>query len=491
MNKKPWEKLLPYLRKMDDYNHLASILNYDIATNTPEKGIEDESNLLNMVSGWLADIMVDPNYVEAVRECAKDDSLNEMQKSLIKKHLIEIEVFEKMPREEFDELNTLKSKSNEMWRKFKPLDDFASWLPYWEKLVFAYRKSLKYRQKEGQTLYEASLSQYEPGESEASIERVFNPLKEFLLKKIPEVVEKEKSISYRPLKPYSEDAQRHLSFTLLKLIGYKLDQGCVRESMHPFSDYTGRYDSRVTTDYVVSDWRSNAFSIIHEGGHCIQFQNWSDEMFENHVNASATTANYETHSRFYENIIGRSMSFVPSFKAACAKELDPEFASWSDQEFFDLINQVKPIANRCDSDELTYSLHIIIRYEIERDLINGKIEPKDVPAIWRKKYIDYLGVDEATDKEGCMQDVHWTDASFGYFPSYALGNVYGAQILAAMKKDLDFEKLVRDGNLVPIREWFKKKDFCNDWMEPKDWVKKVTGEELNLSHYIDYLNEKF
>ena len=261
--------------------------------------------------------------------------------------------------------------------------------------------------------------------------------------------------------------------------------------MHPFSDFTGRYDSRVTTDYVVNDWRSNAFSIIHEGGHCIEFQNWSEEEFANYVNATATMAICETHSRFYENIIGRSIAFAPSFKAAAAKELDGEFASWSDEDFYNLINQVKPIANRCDSDELTYSLHIIIRYEIERDLINGKIEAKDVPAVWHQKYVDYLGVDEPTDKEGCMQDVHWTDASFGYFPSYALGNMYGAQILATMKKDLAFEDLLRKGDLRPIRLWLKEHDFCHDWMEPKDWIVKVTGEPLNLQYYIDYLESKF
>jgi carboxypeptidase Taq len=223
----------------------------------------------------------------------------------------------------------------------------------------------------------------------------------------------------------------------------------------------------------------------------LEFQNWSDEEFNNFADRMATSAICETHSRFIENIVSRSRAFVPLFKAACAEHLDPEFASWSDEEFYQIINQVKPGANRCESDELTYSLHIIIRYEIERDLINGKIEPKDVPSIWHDKYVEYLGVDEPTDKEGCMQDIHWTDASIGYFPSYALGNLYGAQILNTMKKDLDFEGLIAANKVDVIKKWFADHDYCHDWMDPKDWIKAVTGEALNPQYYLDYLESKF
>ena len=488
---KAWDKLTPFFEKSKKLGQIISILNYDISTNTPEEGIADESDILNDFMTESAKISTDPDYIAALEEAIKDESLTAMQKKVVREAYKDVEVFKKMPMEEYTHLMELSLKSNEMWRKYKPLDDFASWLPYWNELIIAFRKYLTYFQKPGQSLYDAALDRYEPGETEEEIDGVFNPLKAYLLKKIPEVLEKQKKIQYRPIKAYSIDKQRHLTFALLDLISYDMKRGCVRESMHPFSDFTGRYDSRVTTKYLESDWRSNAFSVLHEGGHCLEFQNWSDEQFNNFADRMATSTICETHSRFIENIVSRSRAFVPLFKAACAEHLDPEFASWSDEEFYQIINQVKPGANRCESDELTYSLHIIIRYEIERDLINGKIEAKDVPSIWHDKYVEYLGVDEPTDKEGCMQDIHWTDASIGYFPSYALGNLYGAQILNTMKKDFDFEGLIAANKVDVIKKWFADHDYCHDWMDPKDWIKAVTGEALNPQYYLDYLESKF
>jgi carboxypeptidase Taq len=156
-----------------------------------------------------------------------------------------------------------------------------------------------------------------------------------------------------------------------------------------------------------------------------------------------------------------------------------------------MVNKVEPGLIRCEADELTYSLHIIIRYEIEKDLTNGVIACKDVPAIWNQKYKDYLGVIVPNDKDGCMQDVHWSQGSIGYFPSYALGNIYGAQIFKTMEKSLDMKGLIKAGKLHEIKLWFRDHDFCYDWMDPKDWIKKVTGEAMNSRYYIDYLNQKF
>ena len=173
------------------------------------------------------------------------------------------------------------------------------------------------------------------------------------------------------------------------------------------------------------------------------------------------------------------------------EHLDPVFNGFDDSQIYSIANSVKPIPNRCDSDELTYSLHIIIRYEIEKELINGRIECKDVPALWKKKYKEYLGVDVPNDKEGCMQDIHWTDGEFGYFPSYALGNIYGAMILNKMKETLDVPLLLQEGNLSPILSWLTENDYAYDYLKPVDWIKKVTGRAMDSSYFIAYLDEKY
>ena len=162
-----------------------------------------------------------------------------------------------------------------------------------------------------------------------------------------------------------------------------------------------------------------------------------------------------------------------------------------EETFYQSVNQVTRSLVRTEADEYTYCLHIILRYELERDLVNGKLEVEDLPVAWNKKYEEYLGVTPPTDTLGVLQDTHWFGGSFGYFPSYALGNIYGAQILHYMKKELPFEELLAKGDLSPILSWLREKDFAYDYLDPKDWIYKVTGEPMNPQYYMDYLAEKF
>jgi carboxypeptidase Taq len=182
---------------------------------------------------------------------------------------------------------------------------------------------------------------------------------------------------------------------------------------------------------------------------------------------------------------------MPTFKRLCEEHLGKEFQTMSREDFYRIINYVKPIPNRCDSDELTYSLHIIIRYEIERDLINGVIECEDVPALWNEKYKEYLGVDVPNDAEGCMQDIHWSDNEIGYFPSYLLGNLYGAMIYEKMEEDIQVSRLIEQEKMDEVLSYLKEHDYRYDWMEPNQWIKKVTGKELSSDAFIRYLKKKY
>ncbi|MBP5216679.1 MAG: carboxypeptidase M32, partial [Bacilli bacterium] len=338
---------------------------------------------------------------------------------------------------------------------------------------------------------DAYLSLFEKGETEDEVNAIFEPLKKFLVENLDKVIEKQAQFKLPAIQPHSRDEQAHLSIGLLEAIGYDLKRGVLRETEHPFSDNIARDDCRVTTHYYEDDWRSSMYSVIHEGGHSIQFQNWPDYQFENHVNGRASSALCETHSRFYENIIGRSRAFAPTLLGLCRKHLGKEFLEMDAETFYQTVNQVKRSLIRTDSDEYTYCLHIILRYELERDLINGKIEVEDLPRLWNEKYQQYLGITPPNDALGVMQDTHWFGGSFGYFPSYALGNLYGAQILHYMKKDLPFDELVAKGDLKPILAWLREKDFAYDYLDPKDWILKVTGEPMNPQYFIDYLKGKF
>ena len=486
------KKLQPYFEKKERLNHLLAVINFDIETCAPELAIEKENDLASFYEAEYVAIDKDPEFIALVKEAKELGGLNDAEELLIDDLLFDIEIMEKIPLDKYIEWSKADSKCVEMWKKAKNANDWNIVLPYFKKVVDIYReKSEIFAKPFHKTKYDAYLSLFEKGQTEEDVNRIFEPLKKFLIDNLDHVLKKQAEFPIPPIKPHSNDEQAHLSIGLLEAINYDLTRGVLRETEHPFTNDIARNDIRVTTHYHEEDWRSSMYSVIHEGGHALQFQNWPEYQFVNHVNGRASCALCETHSRMYENIIGRSREFAPTLLNLCKKHLGKEFRDMDAETFYQTVNQVTRSLIRCDSDEYTYCLHIILRYELERDLINGKIEVEDLPKLWNKKYEEYLGITPPNDAMGVLQDTHWYGGAFGYFPSYSLGNLYGAQIVHYMKKELPFDKLVSEGNLKPILEWLTKNDFAYDYLDPKDWILKVTGEEMNPEYFISYLKEKF
>ena len=486
------KKLAPFFEKRERLAHLLGIINFDVETCAPEKAIEKQNELLSFYSAEYASISKDPEFIALVKEAKELGELNDAEELLIDDLLYDISIMEKIPIEKYIEWDVATAKCTEMWKKAKNASDWNIVLPYFKKVVEIYKEQSElYHLPFHKTPYDSFLSLFEKGQTEEDVDRIFEPLKKFLIDNLQRVLDKQAQSPIPPIKFHSRDEQAHLSIDLLKAINYDLSRGVLRETEHPFTNDLARDDCRVTTHYHEEDWRSSMYSVIHEGGHALQFQNWPDYQFDNHVNGRASSALCETHSRFYENIIGRNRLFTPTLLKLCRNNLGKEFLDMDEETFYQSVNQVTRSLIRCDSDEYTYCLHIILRYELERDLINGKLTVEDLPQAWNKKYEEYLGITPPNDANGVMQDVHWYSGAFGYFPSYALGNLYGAQILHCMKKELPFDELLTKGDLLPILKWFKEKDFAYDYLNPKDWIIKVTGEEMNPKYFIDYLKDKF
>lgn len=487
-----FKELEPYLKKIRHLRYLSSLLYFDMATACPSDSIEMQSGLINESDEDTAKIFSSKDFIDKLNALGAIKNISKEEKRLYQSLSYNVHLLKRMPIEEYLEAKKSFYKSNEMWRKYKESDEFDKWLPYWERCIYFARK-INSLMQEGDMAspYDAALDMYEPGERSKDLDALFEPIKECIISLLPKVLEKQKNYKTPITKPYSNDSQRHLAYEILNWERYDLNKGCLRESMHPFTIDISQFDTRITTSYEEKDFRSAIYSEIHEAGHALEFQNKPQEMYDNYLENLNTAAICETHSRFYENLIGRSKEFMPILKEMCAKHLDKEFENMSIEDFYHSINHVKPILNRCDSDELTYSLHIIIRYEIEKDLINGVIECKDVPEIWNKKYKEYLGIDVPNSKEGCMQDIHWTDNEIGYFPSYLLGNLYGAMIFEKMEEDIHIKELIEENKMDEILSWLRENDYRYDWMEPKDWIKKVTGKELTSKPFIDYLQNKY
>jgi carboxypeptidase Taq len=295
--------------------------------------------------------------------------------------------------------------------------------------------------------------------------------------------------------PVPAENQRQIAQLLTQTLGYDtaspVARGRIDETEHPFT--TGYYDDvRITTHYYPNNYASSIFSVLHESGHALYEQNLNPEWKYQPVGSTCSYGVHESQSRFYENVIGRSKEFWTGFMPKL-KKAAPSLANLELGKFVKAINRVELSKIRVEADEVTYNLHVIVRFEIERDLFADKITVNELPEVWKQKYADYLGVKVQDDSEGVMQDTHWASGLYGYFPSYALGNIYSGQITAAVTKDLpDWRSQLAVGKIDQLNEWLKRNIHSqSDLYDPEELIKKATRRNLNSELYLSYLKEKY
>ena len=492
MNSEAFEKLKPYLAKKRKLGHLISLINWDMETIAPEKALDAESDLLVDFYGESVQIDQDPEYIRLVKEAFEDKNVNERQRCLLVLLQRSIDFAAQVPADTLRGWTKDVNKCIEVWKKCKHAGDYENLLPYFRKVVDNKREEATLKGKPyHHTRYDALLEDYEAGYSEEVLDKIFGVLRDFLKENLQKAIQKQESLPGPPIGAHPRHEQQKLSLDVLRLEGFDLTRGCIGEAEHPFTDWPAQFDFRVTTHYYEEDWRMSLFSVLHEGGHAIHGQLWPQTHYDDFVNSLATSAICETHSRFFENIVGRSEFFAPHLLDLCRKDLGGEFLSMDVPSFVAAIRHVQPSLVRTESDEFTYCLHIIIRYELERDLINGVISVDELPALWNAKYREYLGIDVPNNTLGILQDTHWFSGLFGYFPSYALGNLCGAQLLHAMRKDLSFEQALSSGSIEHILNWLASHDVCNDYLPPNEWLKASSGEYLNPTYFLDYLKSRY
>ena len=289
--------------------------------------------------------------------------------------------------------------------------------------------------------------------------------------------------------------QRKITQLITGTLGYDTASsqagGRVDETEHPFT--TGYYDDvRITTHYYPNNFASSIFSVLHESGHALYEQNLNPDWQYQPVGSTCSYGIHESQSRFYENIVGRSKEFWTGFLPKI-KQAAPSLGNLQLEPFLQAVNRVERSKIRIEADEVTYSLHIIIRFELERDLFADKITVDELPEVWNQKYADYLGVKVENDSEGVMQDTHWASGLYGYFPSYALGNIYSGQLTAALTKDLpNWRRELAEGKLEGVNGWLKTNIHSKgDLYDPQELIKQATGRTLDSEPYLHYLNEKY
>jgi len=497
-----YDKLMAKAKEITILQTIESIVHWDMETKMPPKGINIRSQQLAMLSQIGHRMSTDPEIETLLSKIEKHpnyDNLDKLQKRnvyLIRKNYDEQT---KLPEELVVETARQEAITVNVWKKAKAAKDYSMFKPELKKMLELRKKAAEILMevKGTATPYDALIDIFEPKMTAEMITKVFGELKEGLVSIIKKCLNAPKQPDTTFLKrKVPVDVQRKISNELAKFMEYDIESpkagGRIDETEHPFT--TGYYDDvRITTHYYENNLASSLFSILHEGGHAMYGQNLKPEWIYQPIGDGSSFGFHESQSRFVENIVGRSREFWVYFLPKLKKLTGNTLSNVALDDFVHAINQVKPSKIRVEADEVTYCLHVIIRFEIERELIAGKIAVADLPEIWNQKYKEYLGVDIKNDSEGVMQDTHWASGYFGYFPSYALGNILSGQLLATMERDTpNWKDQIAKGNFQNVKKWLTENVHQHgNLYDPADLIKKITGEKTNVNRYLEYLNKKY
>lgn len=480
-------------KKLNAYGFATTAVYYDAVTAAPEGGEKERNDAMEILSNITYEIETSPEMLEAVAYLVEHkDELDAKTKREIELYNKQSEYMKSIPQEEYVAYGVLVNEATSVWRRAKNNNDFASFCPYLQKIFDTNKKFALYYKPENDP-YDTLLDMYEKGLNKEKLDAFFSELRDAIVPLVKKISEKKQIDNSFMFRNYPLHLQREFSDFLMEKMAIDRNHCAIGETEHPFTLNFNKHDVRITTHYHENDFASSMYSVVHEGGHALYELGSGDEFEGTGLAGGASMAMHETISRYYENIIGRNKTFI-SLVFPKLRELFPEqFADVTEEEFYLAANYSEPSLIRTEADELTYALHVMIRYEIERDMIAGKYKAEDIPAVWAEKYKHYLGVDVPNDTEGALQDSHWSGGSVGYFPSYALGSAYGAQILETMKKEFDIDEAIREtGDLSKINEWMEEHIFRHSAMyDSGDILRMCTGEEFDAKYYTEYLKKKY
>jgi len=405
----------------------------------------------------------------------------------------EFEREKKLPVEFVKELSHICSRAQNVWAEARKKSDFKIFLPYLKRIVELKRKEAKIVGFK-KNPYDALLDAYEPYMTTEEVAIIFEDLKKFLVLFLKKIQKSKVKINPKILEGnFPTNKQLDFDKLVAEKIGFDFQAGRLDASTHPFTTGFNSQDVRMTTRYKKEDLLYSLMSTIHESGHAIYEQGILAENFGTPLGESISLGIHESQSRVWENMVGRGKSFWEYFFPKLQEKFPKPFSKIKFIDFYKAINNVVPSLIRTEADEVTYSLHIIMRFEIEKELLDGSVEVEDLPKIWNDKVKEYFGITVPNEALGVLQDVHWSGGMLGYFPTYALGNLYAAQFFQTAVRDIeDLEGKFSKGQFGQFREWLKENIHIHGKMySAKDLVEKVSGEKLNSKYFEEYIEKKY
>lgn len=474
------------------YNHAIGVLYHDATTVAPSDTWEGRGKTMEIMSQITYDLTANPENGELLAYLeARKEELTPQQNREVEVLRKGYDQLHRIPAEEYVAYSVLLNDAQAIWEKAKNEDDFDAFAPYLEKIVSYNRKFAGYYQPDMKP-YDSLLNEYEEGLNTETLDAFFAQLRQVIVPLLEKIQKAEQIDDSFLSQSYPIEQQKKFSDYLMEVMGLDRSHCGIAESEHPYTTNFNNKDVRITTHYHENNLHFSMYSVIHEGGHAL-YELGADDCYNyTALSGGVSMGIHESQSRFYENLIGRSEAFIRCIFPK-VKELFPEQMKNVDAEqFYRAVNKAEASLIRTEADELTYCLHIMVRYEIEKQLISGTLDVKNVPAEWNRLYKEYLGIDVPNDREGCLQDSHWSGGAVGYFPSYALGSAYGPQILKVMEKDLgDVYEDVAKGDLSRVTGWLKEHIHRHaSFIKPGQLFESVCGK-FDAKYYTDYLTEKY
>ncbi len=474
------------------YAHAMNVLGIDAATAAPEASAARRGETMAVLSGVVYGLIAKAENIElAAYLLAHEGEIDAETKRRVELFKKACEQLSRIPQEEYVEYRVLLNEADAVWKKAKAENDFDSFAPVLERIV-AFQKKFAGYYNADMLPYNALLNEYEEGLTMDTLDAFFAQLRDAIVPLVREISKKQQADDSVLNLRYPIAIQREFSQYLMDEIGIDKMRCTLAETEHPFTSGVNTDDVRITTHYYENDLASSLYSVVHEGGHAIYDMGYDPRYNGTALAGGVAMSIHESQSRFYENIIGRGMAFVKRILPKL-KELFPEQMEGVTAEMlYRAVNKAEPSLIRIEADELTYALHIMVRYELEKQLIGGTLAVKDLPKAWNAMVKEYLGIDVPDDARGCLQDTHWSAGMIGYFPSYALGSAYAAQMKAVMEKEIgSVDALVEAGEIKKVTAWLGEhihKYGC--LYTPGELFERSCGK-FDAKYYTDYLTEKF
>ena len=478
------------MQELEDLGSAYSLASWDEQTYCAERGREARGHLLATLATVRHERIVDDAYGEVLDELASDgDGLTSEQRAMVRvaKRARDRDV--KVPKDLVRALAEQRSRASRAWLAARPANDFASFAPELAKLV-----RLKVEEADALAFdhrYDALLDDFEPGMTVARLDPILDGLRDELVPFVRRVLDAPSPDRGFLDGPYDQAGQLELMQRILAAVGFDFAAGRQDLSAHPFCGGPSRRDVRLTTRVYDSLEPGSLFSSLHEMGHGLYEQGLAG--FERTAIGHAPSLGlHESQSRFWENVVGRSQAFWQHFLPVAQDVFPGELGGVSVDRFVRAVNRVARSAIRVDADEVTYNLHILLRYELEKELVEERLAVADLPGAWRERMQSYLGYTPRDDAEGVLQDIHWADGLFGYFPTYTLGNLYAAAITERMRGDLDLDAHVGRGEFGPVLRWLRERIHGQGFVRPaEDLMVEVTGKPLGHAPFMRYLEAKY